>query len=59
MSRGRVPPGRGGMSRAEYVALAMAQPADWLRACIADPSPYMRPRYVLLLRVALRRKVQS
>lgn len=39
-----------------YFELAMQQPIDWLRASAANPSPYMTPMHVALVRLAVRRK---
>jgi len=44
------------MSRNEYVALACTMPKSWIEANVADPGS-LAPRYVALLRVALRRMV--
>lgn len=45
------------MRRAEYFALCMSEPSiQWLAWCAANPTPYMRPRHVALIRLAIRRK---
>jgi hypothetical protein len=43
-------------TRRQYLALALAQPVDWLKFCAARPGPYMRPIHVTLIRIAIRRK---
>jgi hypothetical protein len=47
------------MTVSRYFALAMMQSAGWLRECIANPSPRMRPIHIAIIRVALRRKAGS
>lgn len=44
------------MNRREYLLACMGQPADWLKAQLADPSPGMRPVHLVLIRIALKRK---
>lgn len=43
------------MSKHQYLNLCMRQTPDYLLACAADPSKYMRPIHVKLIRIALRR----
>lgn len=47
------------MSRRRYVELACQLPVRWLHECVADPSTHMTLQHVLLLRVAIRRKLRS
>lgn len=47
------------MKRADYLALCLRQPMKWLERCAAEPGPYMRPRHVALIRVAIRRKSRA
>lgn len=46
------------MSKREYLRLAMTMPSDYLRECINNPSPYMRPIHVAILKIALRHKAK-
>lgn len=43
------------MTKRQYLELAMRQPIAWLKASAANPGPYMRPRHVLLQRLAARK----
>jgi hypothetical protein len=47
------------MKRAEYFRLCLNQPVSWLRHCAANPGPYMRPRHVALIRLAVRSKTAA
>lgn len=40
-----------------YFDLAMQQPADWLRAALAKPTPHQRPIHLALIALALRHKL--
>jgi hypothetical protein len=42
------------MTRRAYYRLCANQPRYWLERCANDPGPYMRPRHVALIRLALR-----
>ncbi len=44
------------VTKRRYLALCLQQDADWLAACAANPTRYMRPIHVALVRIALRRK---
>jgi hypothetical protein len=46
-------------SKSKYLELCMTQDSDWLRACAADPSKYMRPIHLALIRIALRRRAAN
>lgn len=43
------------MTKRQYLAGLMTMPASWIRASMADPSPYMRPIHIALHAIALRR----
>jgi hypothetical protein len=43
------------MTKREYLNLCLRQPAWWLSASAANPSPSMRPIHVALIKIALRR----
>lgn len=45
-------------TRKTYFNLAMQQPVEWLRDCAKEPSPYMRPRHVALVKLAIRAKAK-
>ncbi len=44
------------MTRSTYFAACMSQSVAWLKACVAVPSPSMRPRHILLILLAIRKK---
>ena len=44
------------MNRTTYFRLVMAQDAEWLRACLAQPTAFMRERHLALILLALRKK---
>ena len=43
------------VSKRMYLSLLMRQTPDWLRASMAEPTPYMSKTHLLLHAVALRR----
>lgn len=45
------------MSKRDYLRFCMQQSIDWLHWCASDPSPFMRPIHVALVRIAIRRKI--
>ena len=38
----------------QFIEACKSQPAAWLQACADNPSPYMRPMDIALIRLALR-----
>ena len=42
------------MSSVQYFLLCMRQSLEWLKACVASPSPFMRRRHVAIARLAIR-----
>lgn len=44
------------MNKRQYLSLCMSQSENWLRLCASEPSPYMRPIHLALIRLAIRRK---
>ena len=47
------------MTNYRYFAACMNQSANWLRACLANPSPSMRPIHTRIIRLALRKKAAA
>ena len=47
------------ITKANYLAACMNQSTDWLRACLANPSPAMRPIHTRIIRLALRKKLSA
>ena len=45
------------ITKSNYLAACMNQSVDWLRACLANPSPSMRPVHARIIRLALRKKL--
>jgi len=43
------------MSKRQYLKFCMQQKLDWLYWCATNPSKYMRPIHVALVRIAIRR----
>lgn len=41
--------------RSSYLKLCMSLPLGWLERSVADPGPYMKPRYIQLQRLAIRK----
>lgn len=47
------------MTRRAYLNLCLHQPLPWLEWCAANPGPYMRPRHVALIRLAIRKRERA
>lgn len=45
-------------ARRAYLNRCLQQPVEWLEQCAANPSKYMRPIHVALIRIAIRRKTK-
>lgn len=43
------------MSKRQYLRFCMQQSTNWLYWCATNPSKYMRPIHVALIRIAIRR----
>lgn len=42
------------MRSAQYFRFCLQQPIEWLKACVASPSPFMRRRHIAIARLAIR-----
>ena len=43
------------MSKRKYLSFCMQQTPEWLYWCASNPSRFMRPIHVALIRIAIRR----
>lgn len=44
------------MTKREYYNLCLVQDLAWLRHCVSNPSAYMRPIHIALMKLAIRNK---
>ena len=44
------------MKKQAYLKLCLSMPLEWLKSCVENPSPYMRPIHSAIIKIAMRRK---